>query len=224
MLFRSQPEGREFDPHTGQSAFRATGMQQTSFTDSCSRRGELFTSSFSKQGGARGSSAKFNSTGEDTPVKSGKRISLRKPAVTCHSPDAIVYVVGRIRTCAGSPQWISSPSPSPLNTSAGCSVKPSLHAFIQESDPVHQKGARRRHLGGERLSSVSPHTKGKRLSEVGFEPTPPERLRPERSALDRSAILTACRANLERVRARSGLYRSCSEIRPPSEAQRDALS
>src|SRR4029434_10054309 len=71
------------------------------------------------------------------------------------------------------------------------------------------------HLGGERLSSVSPHTKGKLLTE---------RLRPERSALDRSAILTACRANLERVRARSGLYRSCSEIRPPYEAQRDALS
>src|SRR4029434_1155935 len=62
------------------------------------------------------------------------------------------------------------------------------------------------------------------LSEVGFEHTPPERLQPERSALDRSAILTACRANVERVRARSGLYRSCSEIRPPSEAQRDALS
>lgn len=101
---------------------------------------------------------------------------------------------------------------------------PSLHAFIQESDPVHQKGGRGRHLGGERLSSVSPHTKGKLLSEVGFEPTPPERLRPERSALDRSAILTAWRANLERVRARSGLYRSCSKIRPPSEAQRDALS
>ena len=103
-------------------------------------------------------------------------------------------------------------------------MTPSLHAFIQESDPVHQKGGRGRHLGGERLSSVSPHTKGKLLSEVGFEPTPLERLRPERSALDRSAILTACRANLERVRARSGLYRSCSEIRPPSEAQRDALS
>ena len=103
-------------------------------------------------------------------------------------------------------------------------MTPSLHAFIQESDPGHQKGGRGRHLGGERLSSVSPHTKGKLLSEVGFEPTPPERLRPERSALDRSAILTAWRANLERVRARSGLYRSCSEIRPPSEAQRDALS
>ena len=98
-------------------------------------------------------------------------------------------------------------------------MTPSLHAFIQESDPVHQKGGRGRHLGGERLSSVSPHTKGKLLSEVGFEPTPPERLRPERSA-----ILTACSANLERVRARSGLYWSCSEIRPPSEAQRDALS
>ena len=69
-------------------------------------------------------------------------------------------------------------------------MTPSLHAFIQESDPVHQKGGRGRHLGGERLSSVSPHTKGKLLSEVGFEPTPPVRLRPERSALDRSAILT----------------------------------
>ena len=103
---------------------------------------------------------------------------------------------------------------SATTTSAACSVTPSLHAFIQESDPVHQKGGRGRHLGGERLSSVSPHTKGKLLSEVGFEP----------SALDRSAILTARRANLERVRARSGLYRSCSEIRPPSEAQRDALS
>lgn len=28
------------------------------------------------------------------------------------------------------------------------------------------------------------------LSRVGFEPTPPERLRPKRSALDHSAILT----------------------------------
>ena len=67
-------------------------------------------------------------------------------------------------------------------------------------------GGRERHLGGERLSSVSPDTKGKLLSEVGFEPTPPERLRPERSALDRSAILTACRAVFEQVRVRTGLY------------------
>ena len=63
-VYEKQGKGREFDPHTGQSAFRATGMQQTSFTDSCSRRGELFTSSFSKEGGA-------GTTGKDTPVKSG---------------------------------------------------------------------------------------------------------------------------------------------------------
>src|SRR4029434_10116984 len=77
----------------------------------------------------------------------------------------------------------------------------------------------------ERGCPVSPHTlKGSSCQKWDSNPRLPERLRPERSALDRSAIQTACRANLERVRARSGLYRSCSEIRPPSEAQRDALS
>src|SRR5579884_85132 len=46
---------------------------------------------------------------------------------------------------------------------------------------------------GMSSSSLSKHKSEKDkkiLSEVGFEPTPPERLRPERSALDHSAILT----------------------------------
>ena len=54
------------------------------------------------------------------------------------------------------------------------------------------------------------------LSEVGFEPTPPERLRPERSALDRSAILTARLLLLDRMRAVVGLPVRRTNDMPPS--------